>query len=59
MESSPIEKITDSENKNLRLIESLESFKINLNSKESKNPTEIEKKHVYEVYDKIAIQFTR
>ena len=58
MESSPIEKITDSENKNLRLIESLESFKINLNSKESKNQKKKKKKHVYEVYDKIAIHFS-
>ena len=53
-----LEKITSSQNKNLREVESLDSFKIQLPLSNTKTPTEIEKKHVYEVYDKIATHFS-
>jgi hypothetical protein len=43
---------------NLRKVQGLDDFNVSIDQTESSNPTEIEKKHVYEVYDKIATHFS-
>ena len=42
----------------LRKPQGLDDFNVSIDQTESSNPTEIEKKHVYEVYDKIATHFS-
>ena len=43
---------------NLRKVQGLDDFNVSIDQTESSIPTEIEKKHVYEVYDKIATHFS-
>lgn len=59
MESKPNKDNNINENKpDLNLPSSLSDFQVEINYNESDVPTEIEKKHVYEVYDKIAAHFS-
>ena len=44
---------------NLELVSSLQDFGVTINQSVSDKPTEIEKKHVYEVYDKISEHFSQ
>ena len=55
-----IKQISQNTNKeiNLESVSSLQDFGITINKNESDKPTEIEKKHVYEVYDKISEHFS-
>ena len=43
---------------NLQNVSSLQDFGLEIDKKASEKPTEIEKKHVYEVYDKISAHFS-
>ena len=43
---------------NIKNVSSLQDFGVEVDKKASEKPTEIEKKHVYEVYDKISAHFS-
>ena len=43
---------------NIKCVSSLQDFGVEVDKKASEKPTEIEKKHVYEVYDKISAHFS-
>ena len=43
---------------NLESVSTLQDFGVKVDTKVSEKPTEIEKKHVYEVYDKISAHFS-
>ena len=44
---------------NIESVSSLQDFGVEVDKKASEKPTEIEKKHVYEVYDKISAHFSQ
>ena len=58
-EHKNITQISQNTNKqvNLGAVSSLQDFGVEIDLKASDKPTEIEKKHVYEVYDKISAHF--
>ena len=58
-EKSNTTQLTQNTNKeiNLKNVSSLQDFGVEIDKKVSEKPTEIEKKHVYEVYDKISAHF--
>ena len=59
-EKSNITQLSQNTNKeiNIESVSSLQDFGVKLDIKASEKPTEIEKKHVYEVYDKISAHFS-
>ena len=60
-EKSNTTQLTQNTNKeiNLKNVSSLQDFGVEIDKKVSEKPTEIEKKHVYEVYDKISAHFSQ
>ena len=60
-ENKNITQISQNTNKqvNLGAVSSLQDFGVEIDQKASDKPTEIEKKHVYEVYDKISAHFSQ
>jgi len=60
-ENKNITQISQNTNKqvNLGAVSSLQDFGVEIDLKASDKPTEIEKKHVYEVYDKISAHFSQ
>ena len=60
IKKSNITQLSQNTNKeiNLESVSSLQDFGVKLDIKASEKPTEIEKKHVYEVYDKISAHFS-
>ena len=59
-EKSNITQLSQNTNKeiNIESVSSLQDFGVKLDIEASEKPTEIEKKHVYEVYDKISAHFS-
>ena len=57
---STITQLSQNTNKeiNLQNVSSLQDFGVEIDKNASEKPTEIEKKHVYEVYDKISAHFS-
>jgi len=57
---SNITQVSQNTNKeiNIESVSSLQDFGVEIDKKASEKPTEIEKKHVYEVYDKISAHFS-
>ena len=60
-EKTNITQLSQNTNKeiNLAYVSSLQDFGVEVDKKASEKPTEIEKKHVYEVYDKISAHFSQ
>ena len=60
-EKTNITQLSQNTNKEINLanVSSLQDFGVELDKKASEKPTEIEKKHVYEVYDKISAHFSQ
>ena len=58
---SNITQVSQNTNKeiNIESVSSLQDFGVEVDKKASEKPTEIEKKHVYEVYDKISAHFSQ
>ena len=56
-----IKQVSQNTNKeiNIESVSSLQDFGVTINKEVSDKPTEIEKKHVYEVYDKISEHFSK
>ena len=57
---SNITQLSQNTNKqiNIESVSSLQDFGVEVDKNASEKPTEIEKKHVYEVYDKISAHFS-
>ena len=60
-EKSNVTQLSQNTNKeiNLESVSSLQDFGVEVDKKASEKPTDIEKKHVYEVYDKISAHFSQ
>ena len=60
-ENSNVTQLSQNTNKeiNLESVSSLQDFGVEVDKKASEKPTDIEKKHVYEVYDKISAHFSQ